>query len=550
MSGRSIYILFKTAAKPFVLLLIFVVFNSCYRQFFKTITVSGTQTGEKQKEKVLSKTLGPDKYVVVHYGTTVLHLGNLLIDSTHQTVNGAAGNLNEQHINIRHEANTTLRMRSRDKEAILNETNIYISRFGISDADSNVMTIPYSAIKRIDIHQRHTVMNIGSDILSTLAWSPVIALASIPLICNCPHVSAIGKDTVIFKGTLFPGAIGKTLQRNDDLIMQHVPLSSEGNVHINVINELPEIEFIDRVELHEVTQMPYKTLGSSVDGQLISFNFGDTAFSALAQNNISVGNALNKKDNVYYDFSEQGNDEELNSVYLKFRNRKFAKAPILVINAKQDPWLENLAEFGFSQLGNKFDLWTNKMNKVDPKKYKVNSAAKGISMGVYLKKDGAWVCAGVIDNAGTLDYRLKTLKLHVDSINEEFIEVKLEAAHGFWDIDHVGISDEWSENVETKRLKTLAAMDHNNNDASQAISSADGIYHELKEKGNYIDLRFATPSDPSSYLILKGSGYYNHVRNYTHKPNYRLLNYMRSNALSYHRVSRSFYTQKNATVIK
>jgi hypothetical protein len=529
---------------------IIVVFNSCYRQFFKTITVSGTQTSEKQKEKVLSRTLGPDKYVVVHYGTTLLHLGNLLIDSAHQTVNGAAENLNEQHINIRHEANTTLRMKFREKEDVLNETNIYISRFGIGDADSNVMIIPYSAIKRIDVHQRHTVMNIGSDVLSTLAWSPLIALASIPLICNCPHVTAIGKDTVIFKGTLFPGAIGKTLQRQDDLIMQHVPLSNEGNVHINVINELPEIEFIDQVELHEVTQMPYKTLGSSVEGQLISFNFGDTAFSALAQNNISVGNALNKKDNVFYDFSEQGNDEELNSVYLKFRNKEFAKAPILVINAKQDPWLENLAEFGFSQLGNKFDLWTNKMNKVDPKKYKMNSTAKGISMGVYLKKDGAWVYAGVIDNAGTLDLRLKTLKLNVDSIKDEFVEVKLESAHGFWDIDYAGISDEWSEDVKTRQLKTLSARDHKDNEVLQAISSANGVYRELKEKGNYIDLTFEAPGDPSSYLILKGSGYYNHIRHYTHKPNYRLLHYMRSNPLSYHRVSRSFYEQKNATVIK
>ena len=123
----------------------------------------------------------------------------------------------------------------------------YVHLYVNSSQSSDLVQIPISAITDATTHEKavgtNTLTNVGMLTGSILILSAV---------CNCPYVKVIGADTAIFNGSLFPGAISKSLERTDHLILNSVPLTQEGNINVRISNELPEIEYFNRLELFEV----------------------------------------------------------------------------------------------------------------------------------------------------------------------------------------------------------------------------------------------------------------------------------------------------------
>jgi len=159
-------------------------------------------------------------------------------------------------------------------------------------------------------------------------------------------------------------------------------------------------------------------------------------------------------------------------------------------------------------------------------------------MNAYVKRNNQWEYLGSFENAGTLEYRNLALNLDLSNINGETIEIKLESAHAFWDVDYVGVTDEWSEDINLTKLRTISAFNQDGLDILSKISTEDKIYVEKPKVGTFTNMLFEAPSNPASFLILRGSGYYHHKRNYTAKPNYGVLKELKKDKLSTHQLSR------------
>ena len=142
------------------------------------------------------------------------------------------------------------------------------------------------------------------------------------------------------------------------------------------------------------------------------------------------------------------------------------------------------------------------------------------------------------------------MNLDLDKLSGETIEIKLESAHGFWDIDYVGITDEWSDSINLVKLRNTRSLNQDGLDVLPKISADDNVYVELPNEGTFVNLFFEAPSNPNSYLILLGNGYYHHKRNYTAKPNYKVLNELKKDKLSTHQLSRLLQSQFAMTLNK
>jgi len=120
----------------------------------------------------------------------------------------------------------------------------------------------------------------------------------------------------------------------------------------------------------------------------------------------------------------------------------------------------------------------------------------------------------------------------------------LESAFKIWEIDYVGLTDEWKTNLTTKPLNLLVAENHQGVDAMQQISAKDGIYLVQKEIGNYVELLFEAPAPATfSSVVLHGSGYYHQIIENNHKPN-RAFFMKFKNKLGLQDVSRALYQYK------
>jgi hypothetical protein len=387
----------------------------------------------------------------------------------------------------------------------------------------------------------------GSTALVGVAVVGAIILFTVAVynaICNCPYVAIINPDgTESFQGSLFPGSIFKMLKRRDNLVLSNQQKAENGLMEIKVYNELEEVQYIDNVELLGINHS-FNYLGLNQENELIAFNQGELPIAAKAQNGVDVLTAITKRDDVDYNFDEVGTDEQLNSLELTFNTKNIQPNAQLVIRAQQSKWLEQTAEVFFQQFGTYFPKWVNEMNDGDASKYNQNTKDQGISLNAYAKKNGKWEYIGSYQNVGTVAKRDITLPIDLSSYGEQ-VEIKLECAHAFWDVDQVSLTDEWKTDLQTTSFSIASAVNEKGEIVKDIISETDNKYVTQERKGTFTTINFEVPQEFEGSLVLNANGYYNHVRDYTTKPNRKFLKEMKKTELSTHQLSRtlSLYSQ-------
>jgi len=403
------------------------------------------------------------------------------------------------------------------------------------------ITLPLTDVNMGQVYEKATGMSVLATSGVVIGGTAVGLTTLLIIACNCPYVAVMNPDgTENFQGSLFPGSMFTMLERNDNLVLSNLKPNAEGATEIKVYNELEEVQYIDNAELVGVRHS-FVNLGVNEQGELIAFNEGEKPKTAIAQNGISVLQALSARDDVDYSFNEVGTDDKLNSVELTFNTTDLSDKAQLVIRGQQSKWLEQTAEYFFQQFGTYFPTWVDKMNDGDADKYNQNAVDQGISMNAYVKQNNEWEYIGSYQNVGTVAKRDITLPIDLSGFGDE-VEIKLECAHAFWDVDQVSLTSEWSTALDTQSFVLKSAVNEKNENVLEDLAAADKNYVTQNQKGTYTMLTFDVPQDFEGNLVLNAGGYYNHVRDYQNKPNKKYLAELKNTKLSTHKMSRLLST--------
>ncbi len=522
-----------------MLLLVFMLpalHSGCFQNYYKSRTVAAAKTNASSKITILTMLKQQNKYIILHQGPKVWHVKGSEVDTVHQTISCSLSEVPVMYMFYLERMNKSYSKptyKPSEREYAINQAHIYIAES--EEHDETSITFPISSIHQVDVYGPAAGATLASY---TFSMAPIIGIGALVIACNCPYVKVLGKDSTQFQGSLFPGAISHSLERADRLIMKDVPFTKEGQVKVEISNELPETEYFGQVELFEINKMQHSSLALDEKGELIAYNMEDHLLAARTPLGENLREQLRSQQGEQYDFSEEGNDSELNKVFLTFKKEGLKDKSLLVIRAKQSKWMEKVAEYFFQRFGTAFPKWIEHLDKTNPKKFAQDAIARGISMNAYVKINNQWEYLGSYSNAGTLEHRNLVLRLDLEMIKSETIEIKLEAAHNLWDIDYAGISDDWSADVKQTKLKTISAVNQDGKDVSTALAADDADYMQQPRQGDHTVLLFEAPSDTRSFLVLKAKGYYHHQRSYTNKPEYKTLRAFDKDKLSTHQLSR------------
>ena len=359
----------------------------------------------------------------------------------------------------------------------------------------------------------------------------------VAIACNCPYVESIAPNgTTNFQGSLFPGAMYKMLERNDNLILNGIKANEGEMVELKVFNNLQEVQQIDNVYLIEVRHNK-DFLGIDQQSQLIAFNKGIAPFKAMSKGGVNLLEKISNQDELRYEFEDAGDEDTLNSIELTFNASILNDNVQLVISGRQSKQLEKTAEYFFQQFGKSFSKYTNYKNKDNAKKYADKSIEQGISMNVYLKVNDIWKYVGSYANVGTVADRISTLPINLKGLSGN-VSIKLESAHKFWTLDQVSLTSDWTSELETIQLPLVSAINQDGNDVSKMIIKTDKNYVTNKDSGTYVNLKYSVLSKITGTLVLQSSGYYNHSRHYDTKPNLAVLRELNKTKYGFHSISR------------
>ncbi|MEZ4828548.1 MAG: hypothetical protein R3C61_20015 [Bacteroidia bacterium] len=200
-----------------------------------------------------------------------------------------------------------------------------------------------------------------------------------------------------------------------------------------------------------------------------------------------------------------------------------------MINARQTEWLESIAEVFFNAFGDQFDRWNTMMDKVPREKYEARTAERGLSMNVFIETDNGWQKVGTFHNAGVNAQKKMALPIDISAISGETINIRLESAYKFWELDQIGLSANWQQISEYVEVPMISAVNEKGEDVSARIHTVDEHYAVQPQAGSAITLSFENTAVEDEIYILKGTGYYHHIRNYEHAPDKPFIRYMRRN---------------------
>lgn len=341
----------------------------------------------------------------------------------------------------------------------------------------------------------------------------------------CPLVESYGIDLKKFHGSLFPGAIFKSLKRDDYLFLTDY-VSNQGKLNLKVFNNFPEVEYIDQLTLLQINHQGFDKLGLNNNNKIVAYNRPVNAITAIGGQE-SITHLLAEEDGEVYDFDDATVAGHLNSLTLEFNRQDLSNQPYLVIKGKQSQWLEMVTDFTLYNIGSSFDDWVKTKDNDSGEEWKKKNVRQGVSLNIYLKKNNKWIYIGSHHDAGTLAMRNLLIGLNLENIDSPNIEIKLECAFKLWEIDYVGLTNEWSEDLALKELDFSSVKDENGKDVSMRIKNNDGLYHIQNNSGTFIELEAKGILEQSnSSIVLHGSGYFHPIKNYEHQTNHDFISNM------------------------
>ena len=213
-----------------------------------------------------------------------------------------------------------------------------------------------------------------------------------------------------------------------------------------------------------------------------------------------------------------------------------------MVYGRQTEWLEQVAESFFSLYGTDFDKFNQKLERVPRKFHENYDAKRGISMKAYVMTNAGWKKLGVFQNAGIVKEKLMGMDIDLDQVPGNEVKIKLEAAFRFWEIDQIGLTQDGQRMDQFEEVPLRSAINESGQDVAALLQNIDDQYAVQPAAGSQIELTFDNSAGKGEIYVLQGTGYYRHVREYAHEPQWKAIRGLRSlGKLSAHEFSRSLH---------
>ncbi len=403
------------------------------------------------------------------------------------------------------------------------------------------ITLGYDQVTRVLLPEKNRGLSIGLT-AATIVGSAVGGFAIfLAIACNCPQVYAYSETgEKINQGSMLTGAISQSLAREDRLLIHGLDRSQD-RITLTVANELPEDEYLDQIKLYRIPATKPAEIAYGENGQLFQLEQLQAPLAAQSHDGHSVLKQLRSEDQEAYNFDAPALPERLSSVQLTFARTQEMNQVHLVIQARQSDWMLAMGEQFFQLLGKEYPRWQANMDEVDPAQYAQNTAERGMSLNAYVKTTQGWEWAGAFHNAGNRQAKRMALKLDLSKIEGSEVEVRLESAYRFWELDAARLSPGLSPITLGPAVPLLNAFNELGEDVRELILEKDDSHTVLPNQGSFLDLEFDNTAEKNESYVLSLQGYYHHVREQEHSADRNMLRWLKSDPITTHQWSYTLY---------
>src|SRR5438552_3630737 len=261
----------------------------------------------------------------------------------------------------------------------------------------------------------------------------------------------------IFVSGLYSGAVYSTLERTDYLPLNTVPYDA-ANISFKIANAKNEEQFINSVQLLQVNHSNNVNVLADRHGNVFPYQKPVEPLSALTGEKNDVKQVLKQTDEQYYSFSNTANENGFSDIRLTFDKPANAGNAKLIIHARNSYWAGLVHKEFIGLFGDDFEKWRAKQEKADPKELEQWQTDQALPLMVYVKTYEGWKFVDYYQLIGNTASRDMIMDIDTKEIPGNTIELKLETAYRFWDLDFAGIDYSNDPNFTTAIIEPAEAI--------------------------------------------------------------------------------------------
>ncbi len=501
----------------FISTLCLLILSGCGMRYYKSTKISAENFEEK-----INYALEYGKYFIIHQGDKEWHVANpakfiengvFKIIGRLDTVGYLEDEMRDRlEINKGNRQNLAYSSRFGRKNKASHQIHLFVSDSLTIQTD---FSLPLANIRKIDDYITAPGATFLSHVGLTMAAPAIVLWAA----CRCPYVYAYENSKLNFKGNLYSGAIYPNLERNDYLTIPNMAVT-EGKYKFRLENPRDdEHQFTNFMQMM-VAHHPYnlKVLPDR-KGNLHTIKDLQKPQEAVSSDSKNQLVQVLEKDSQFYQFNENQEVDDLNSIVLKFKNEAKITNPKLVLSLKNSDWAGYIYKEVISLFGNKLPAWQKKKMKHSTDEINARSVAQGTLLSVYLKTKNGWKFIDYINTPGSVTTRDIILPIEIIE-TEKDVEIMLKGGFRFWDLDYAAMDFSPDETLEIEYLQPKSVLDSLGNDHSAALLTDDSNYLNQLTVSDKFEITFdniAKKENLTQTMILNGKGYYNRMEKFEGK---------------------------------
>jgi hypothetical protein len=499
------YLLRKKTRVVIVMLIIAAVFTSCYQHFYRTHTTTPADND------ALKRLQNSNKFFILHFNNNkVFALNQVTVNNNKMEADLAA--LPPEHSKyLNPKIDRPNRVKKTDKPDALTEIHLYYPQDAI--ADQTHVSIPLSSLNRMDIYEfdRQTTRNnhILSSVGIGLVGGAVIVLVAFAIACNCPQVYINNDGQYEFKSGVYSGAVYSTLERQDFLPLEGIkPMNDKYQFRIgNVENEE---QFINQVQLLKADHPADVKVLADRHGKILSYKDPLAPATAIYDDTKDVTQELKHTDAQYYSFDSKADNNGFSSVTLSFNRSGKETHGKLLVHAGNSKWSGYLYKEFSSLFGDGYEKWRKQQEQAvttDAQKWQLE---QGLPLKVFVETNNGWQYVDHFALTGNTSSRDMIMDIDLSAVKSEKVNIRIESAFQFWDLDMAAMDFSEDIPVTTTILNPLVAT------KGDGISNIDELLQQDKKYTHltghdFVNIEFAAVEPKAGNnvsLFLISSGYY------------------------------------------
>ena len=513
----------------FIICVILSVCTSACHSYYKT---SAADDQSNNKAGNIDSLQSEGRYFVLRTGDKAYHLKGIKLSADQKSFEATLEALSSDHgLHLTKGVNGRMRYQPRFPNlSVLNEVHLYSSTPLGTNKIGSLVNVDLDKIEKIEVIEKDKGRTTSSYVIGAIGYTVgAVAIAGVIIALtksSCPFVSAYYDGQYSLQGEIYGGAIYPQLARHDYMPLKISP--AKNSLSVKISNELQELQFTDIANLQVVSHSKTSKILSDQSGNLYSISDPQLPASAILNSNRDVLSAIKRSsDNELLYLDDSTSENAVNSVVLKFNKPPGQQKGKLLLTLKNSYWLDFLYGEIAKGFGNYYNTYLQQQQKKSAEELNKWTKEQQIPLHISIKTSTGWKDITDLNMIGPLATRETVVPIALTEINEENIYIKLSTGFMFWELDYIGMDFSVNEKFTVKELQPVSAISESGKSVRSELMNEDGIYLEQPAPGCVatINYRYETEKDPSKTqtYFLHTKGYYQHVRNYKHKPDFLFL---------------------------